>query len=76
LVINTGLVPNQSNLPGQTLVRASTGRLEETSERVDQMRVLIMSDMEGISGIVAHRGEQVNGGKPMCQEGRRLTPIR
>jgi D-aminopeptidase len=40
------------------------------------MRVLVMSDMEGVSGIVAHRGEQVEGGAPMYQEGRRLTPIR
>jgi D-aminopeptidase len=35
------------------------------------MRVLIMSDMEGVSGIVAHRGEQVNGGAPMYEEGLR-----
>src|ERR687893_467873 len=34
------------------------------------MRVLIMSDMEGVSGIVAW--EQVNGGAPMYEEGRRL----
>lgn len=34
------------------------------------MRVLIMSDMEGVSGIVVW--DQVTGGKPMYEEGRRL----
>lgn len=34
------------------------------------MRVLIMSDMEGVSGIVVW--EQVNGGAAMFEEGRRL----
>ena len=34
------------------------------------MRILIMTDMEGVSGIVAW--DQVNGGKPMYEEGRRL----
>ena len=34
------------------------------------MRVLIMSDMEGVSGIVVW--DQVNGGRPMYEEGRRL----
>ncbi len=34
------------------------------------MRVLIMSDMEGVSGIVDWA--QVNGGAPMYEEGRRL----
>jgi D-amino peptidase len=34
------------------------------------MRVLIMSDMEGVSGIVVW--DQVNGGEPMYEEGRRL----
>lgn len=34
------------------------------------MRVLIMSDMEGVSGIVVW--EQVNGGAAMYEEGRRL----
>lgn len=34
------------------------------------MRVLIMSDMEGVSGIVVW--EQVEGGKPQYEEGRRL----
>jgi D-amino peptidase len=34
------------------------------------MRVLIMSDMEGVSGIVDW--QQVNGGAPMYEEGRRL----
>ncbi len=34
------------------------------------MRVLIMSDMEGVSGIVTWG--QVNGGAPMYEEGRRL----
>src|ERR1051325_1920301 len=34
------------------------------------MRVLIMYDMEGVSGIVVW--EQVEGGKPMYEEGRRL----
>lgn len=34
------------------------------------MRVLIMSDMEGVSGIVVW--EQVNGGAPMYEECRRL----
>ncbi|MCS7034377.1 MAG: M55 family metallopeptidase [Phycisphaerae bacterium] len=34
------------------------------------MRVLIMADMEGVSGII--RWEQVNGGEPLYEEGRRL----
>ena len=34
------------------------------------MRVQIMTDMEGVSGIVVW--EQVNGGEPMYEEGRRL----
>src|SRR5437870_9690143 len=34
------------------------------------MRVMIMSDMEGVSGIV--QWEQVNGGAAMYEEGRRL----
>lgn len=34
------------------------------------MRVLIMTDMEGVSGIV--NWDQVNGGAPMFEEGRRL----
>lgn len=34
------------------------------------MRVLIMSDMEGVSGIVVW--DQVNGGAPLYEEGRRL----
>jgi D-amino peptidase len=34
------------------------------------MKVLIMADMEGVSGIVAW--DQVNGGAPMYEEGRRL----
>ena len=34
------------------------------------MKVLIMSDMEGVSGIVAW--SQVNGAAPMYEEGRRL----
>jgi hypothetical protein len=34
------------------------------------MRVLIMSDMEGVSGIVVW--DQVNGGAPMYEERRRL----
>jgi D-amino peptidase len=34
------------------------------------MRVLIMSDMEGVSGIVVW--EQVNGGAAQYEEGRRL----
>ena len=34
------------------------------------MRVLIMSDMEGVSGIVVW--EQVNGGAAMFEEGRHL----
>ena len=34
------------------------------------MRVLIMTDMEGVSGIVVW--EQVNGGAPLYEEGRRL----
>jgi D-amino peptidase len=34
------------------------------------MKVLIMSDMEGVSGIVVW--EQVNGGAPLYEEGRRL----
>lgn len=34
------------------------------------MRILIMADMEGVSGIVTW--SQVNGGAPMYEEGRRL----
>jgi len=34
------------------------------------MRVLIMTDMEGVSGIVVW--DQVNAGRPMFEEGRRL----
>jgi len=34
------------------------------------MRVLIMTDMEGVSGVVVW--EQVNGGAPLYEEGRRL----
>jgi D-amino peptidase len=34
------------------------------------MRVLIMTDMEGVSGIVVW--DQVNGGAPLYEEGRRL----
>src|SRR5215208_4215954 len=34
------------------------------------MRVLIMADMEGVSGII--KWDQVNGGAPMYEEGRRL----
>jgi D-amino peptidase len=34
------------------------------------MRILIMSDMEGVSGIVTW--DQVNGGKPQYEAGRRL----
>ncbi|HSH78659.1 MAG TPA: M55 family metallopeptidase [Herpetosiphonaceae bacterium] len=34
------------------------------------MRVLIMTDMEGVSGIVVW--EQVNGGAPLYEESRRL----
>jgi len=34
------------------------------------MRILIMSDMEGVSGIV--KWDQVTGGKPMYEEGRKL----
>src|SRR6266508_4332567 len=34
------------------------------------MRVHIISDMEGVSGIV--KGEQTTGGDPMYEEGRRL----
>jgi D-amino peptidase len=34
------------------------------------MRILIMTDMEGVSGIVVW--EQVNGGAAMFEEGRRL----
>src|SRR5437868_15397218 len=37
---------------------------------IPAMRVLIMSDMEGVSGIVVW--DQVNGGAPMYEEGRRL----
>ncbi len=37
---------------------------------VSSMRVLIMADMEGVSGIVVW--DQVTGGKPMYEEGRRL----
>src|SRR6185436_17072195 len=41
-----------------------------TLGRMRVMRVLIMSDMEGVSGIVVW--EQVNGGAPLYEEGRRL----
>src|SRR5690242_4507775 len=34
------------------------------------MRVLIMTDMEGVSGII--NWDQVNGGAPLYEEGRRL----
>ena len=34
------------------------------------MKVIVISDMEGISGIV--RGEQTHGGSPMYEEGRKL----
>src|SRR5882762_611620 len=34
------------------------------------MRVLIMSDMEGVAGII--NWDQVNGGAPMYEEGRKL----
>jgi D-amino peptidase len=34
------------------------------------MRVHVISDMEGVAGIV--KGDQINGGKPMFEEGRRL----
>lgn len=42
-----------------------SGRLEGCG-----VRVLIMTDMEGVSGIVVW--EQVNGGAPLYEEGRRL----
>src|SRR6185503_5196691 len=43
-----------------------------SADRVNSppMRVLIMSDMEGVSGIV--KWAQVNGGAAMYEEGRRL----
>ena len=34
------------------------------------MRVQIMTDMEGVSGIISW--DQVTGGKPVYEEGRRL----
>ena len=34
------------------------------------MRVHIISDMEGVAGIV--RGEQTNAGEPLYEEGRKL----
>src|SRR5437763_1873172 len=34
------------------------------------MKVIVISDMEGISGIA--RGEQCHGGSPMYEEGRKL----
>src|SRR5262249_3794989 len=34
------------------------------------MKVVVISDMEGISGIV--RGEQTNAGEPLYEEGRKL----
>ena len=43
-------------------------RIPKESETT--MRVLIMCDMEGVSGIVVW--DQVDGGKPMYEEGRRL----
>src|SRR5213082_1460826 len=39
-------------------------------ERGGRMRVHIISDMEGVAGIV--KWEQTNGGEPMYEEGRRL----
>jgi D-amino peptidase len=44
--------------------------LQQGEEEGSTMRVMIMSDMEGVSGIVAW--EQVNGGAAMYEEGRRL----
>ena len=35
-----------------------------------KMRVLIMCDMEGVSGIVVW--DQVSAGKPLYEEGRKL----
>jgi D-amino peptidase len=43
---------------------------EKWTEGSGTMRVLIMSDMEGVSGIVVW--EQVNGGAAMFEEGRHL----
>ena len=34
------------------------------------MRVIVISDMEGVAGIV--RWEQVDGGEPLYEEGRKL----
>ena len=40
------------------------------SVTIAAMRVLIMADMEGISGII--NWDQVTGGAPLYEEGRRL----
>jgi hypothetical protein len=44
--------------------------INQLKEGRSKMRVLIMSDMEGVSGIVVW--DQVNGGAPMYEEGRQL----
>src|SRR5437016_3737365 len=53
--------------------RATLGSRRQSCRRrggSEAMRVLIMSDMEGVSGIVDWA--QVNGGAPMFEEGRKL----
>jgi D-amino peptidase len=35
------------------------------------MRIIVMSDMEGVAGIV--KWEQVDGGEPLYEEGRSST---
>src|SRR5207344_3273651 len=51
---------------GGELARGGSGRAGEE----DRMRILIASDMEGVSGIV--KWEQVEGGEALYEEGRRL----
>jgi D-amino peptidase len=51
-------------------VRSKDGPNLIFSEEENTVRVLIMSDMEGVSGIVVW--DQVSGGAPMFEEGRRL----
>ncbi len=46
------------------------GRGQPTQRYASAMRVIIMSDMEGVSGIV--KWEQVTGGESLYEEGRQL----
>jgi hypothetical protein len=51
-------------------VRYGRIHIDSTAIKEAEMRVLIMSDMEGVSGIVVW--DQVTGGSPMYEEGRKL----